>query len=59
MLLRNGFLNPVVPQLLGEDNIENSLIYYCMFHFVHRGVAWQRGDHVFTFCGYVLHISAT
>jgi hypothetical protein len=45
-LLRNGLHNPVVPPVLGADNIENSLIYCYVLDCVYRAVAWQRVDQI-------------
>jgi hypothetical protein len=43
-LLRDGLHNPIVPLLLGADDVENSLIYFCVLDGTYRAVAWQRVD---------------
>jgi hypothetical protein len=43
-LCRNALHNPVVPPLLGADDVEN--IYCCGLDRVYRAVAWKRVDQI-------------
>jgi hypothetical protein len=45
-LLRNGLHNPVVPPLLGADDIENTASSIVACWTVFRAVAWQRVDQI-------------
>jgi hypothetical protein len=42
-----GLHNPIVPPLLGADDIENSPIYCCVMVYVYRAVAWHCVDQMY------------
>jgi hypothetical protein len=46
LLLRNELYNPVVPPLLGGDDIENTASSIVALDHVYRAVAWQRVDQI-------------